>query len=310
MIFESFELSPTPDEALRAQNALEWEFPRQCTEISIDIFQAESFQSNLAQFLEQASSEKLQCCVAHTTKASVPVIESRGTTNPALIFQNLMPMLEALGGYAETVKLRKRVRDDVNIEDAELPWRRSPFWLLLRVATHRQLQRQLGNEDGRAYYKMVVNMVLAGFLADCTHKISPELSFQVCDKLTRRLAKLQRDTEILQPATSILHDVLDRTTSFFKDTLSEASVRITRTCEVYRQGTIRRIERLPPRANKNDLYLKLPNSGDFLNSILNLRPQPQRGNMSTALPEFDVTMQQSTRFIKQYVDLTGFVAES
>lgn len=160
VVFECFELSPTTDEVLAAQNALEWEFPGRSIEISIDIFQEASFQSNLAQFLEQACSEKLQCCAAHTTKAGVPVIESRGTTDPALIAQKLMPMLEALGNHFESTKLRKRVRDDVNINNAEIPWRRLPFWLLLRVATHRQLQSRLGDEDGRAVYKTIMSMVL------------------------------------------------------------------------------------------------------------------------------------------------------
>ncbi|KAH6654362.1 hypothetical protein BKA67DRAFT_564853 [Truncatella angustata] len=62
------------------------------------------------------------------------------------------------------MKLRKRVRDEVNINNAELPWRRLPMWLLLRVATHRQLQPRFGNDNGRACYKTLMATIIAQFL--------------------------------------------------------------------------------------------------------------------------------------------------
>ncbi|KAK9425871.1 hypothetical protein SUNI508_12849 [Seiridium unicorne] len=308
VVFECFELSPTPDEVLAAQNALDWEFPGRAVEIPIEIFQDNSFQASLAQMLEQASSEKLQSCVARTTKAGVPVIESRGTTDPALITQMLLPMLEAVGSYHDTVKLRKRIRDDVNINNAELPWRRLPAWLLLRVATQRQLQIRLGCEDGRACYKILISTVLAQFLEDCTGTISSELSLKARDKLATRLAKLEQDVDSLQSTSSMLRELLSTTTSFFEKVLDEAGSEITRVCEHYRRNFVRSIESLPPRASLSDLQMKLPNSGKFLTHLLETSPPQQTAYLSITLPKLESTMKQSVRFMKEYVELSEFEA--
>lgn len=111
--------------------------------------------------------ESLKRFEARSSKAKVSVIEARDTTDPALITQMLMPLLEAIGSSIEVPRLRKRVRDDVNIHAAELPWRRLPFWLVLRVAIQRQLCLALGNEPGRVCYKFFICAVLAQLLEDC-----------------------------------------------------------------------------------------------------------------------------------------------
>ena len=77
--------------------------------------------------------EPLKRFEARSAKAKVSVIEARDTNDPALVTQMLMPLLEAVGSRVEAPRLRKRVRDDVNIQHAEFPWRRLPFWLVLRV---------------------------------------------------------------------------------------------------------------------------------------------------------------------------------
>lgn len=150
----------------------------------------------------------------------------------------------------------------------------------------------------------------AHFLSDCKHKLSPELSLQVRDKLARRLAKLQQDVDSLQSTTGMLQKLLSMSSNFYEETLDKAGGHITRKCEIYRQGTVRRIERLPSRANTDDLYLRLPNSGGFLTRLLNSPPPQQQANLSTALPKLESAMQQSTRFVRQYVELADFVAST
>lgn len=89
---------------------------------------------SLATFIEQAGAESLERFQAHSRKAKVSVAEVRDTADPALITQVLLPLLEAIGSSVDVPKLRKRVRDDVSFHKALLPWRRLPFWLVLRVA--------------------------------------------------------------------------------------------------------------------------------------------------------------------------------
>ena len=160
VIFEAFEASPSSEDVLAAENALQWDFPGRAAEIPFDEFLKKSFQDSLATFLEQGSMESLKRFAALSVKAKASVIETRDTTDPALVTQMLMPLLEAVGSSVDVPRIRKRVRDDVNIQNAEFPWRRLPFWLVLRVATQRQLCLTLGNETGRACYKFLIYTIL------------------------------------------------------------------------------------------------------------------------------------------------------
>ena len=116
--------------------------------------------------------ESLKRFEARSVKAKVSVIEARDTTDLALVTQMLIPLLEAVGSSVEVPRLRKRVRDDVNIQNAEFLWRRLPFWLVLRVAIQHQLCVVLGNEPGLACYKFLICTVLAQLLEDCAGQLA------------------------------------------------------------------------------------------------------------------------------------------
>jgi hypothetical protein len=73
------------------------------------------------------------------TKAGANIVEVRDTAKPALLAQFLMSLIEAIGNTVAVPRMRKRVRDNVHIQKAELLWRRNPSWLILRVATHADL---------------------------------------------------------------------------------------------------------------------------------------------------------------------------
>lgn len=130
---------------------------------------------------------------ARSDKAKASVIEPRDTADPAIVTQLLMPVLEAIGYSVDATKIRKRVRDDVNMQTAEFPWRRLPFWLILRVATQRHLCLALGSGVGRACYKFLICAVLAQLLEDSAGQLAPELAMLLKAKLCRRLAKMEMD---------------------------------------------------------------------------------------------------------------------
>ncbi|KAK8063845.1 hypothetical protein PG996_008497 [Apiospora saccharicola] len=206
VIFESFEASPPPSEVLAAEDALQWDFPGRSAQISVPDFRGSDFQGTLPSFLEKASIETIQSLAPHTRKAGVPIIESRATSDPALISQMLISLLEASGSSYDAPKLRKRVRDEVNISDAELPWRRLPFWLILRVAIHRTLKMHLGDDEGRACYKILIATMLTGLLRDSTGKLIPEQTMLLQNKICRRLAKLSNHSE---DGSKLLSKLLD-----------------------------------------------------------------------------------------------------
>lgn len=52
VIFEVFEASPSSEDVLACENALQWDFPGRAAEISFDEFAKESFRESLVTFLE------------------------------------------------------------------------------------------------------------------------------------------------------------------------------------------------------------------------------------------------------------------
>lgn len=114
MVIEAFEASPLSEEVLATKAALQWDFPGSAVALSFSTFQDQSFQEELATFLEQASTESIKRFAARTNKAGSFAYESRDTVDPALITQMLMTLLETIGTRIYPTVLRKRVRDDVS----------------------------------------------------------------------------------------------------------------------------------------------------------------------------------------------------
>ncbi|KAG4430699.1 hypothetical protein IFR05_013818 [Cadophora sp. M221] len=304
VIFEVFEASPPSEDILAAENALQWDFPGRTIKIPFDEFLKKSFQESLAAFLEQASMESLKRFEARSAKAKVSVIEARDTTDPALLTQMLMPLLEAVGSAVEVPKLRKRVRDDVNIQNAEFPWRRLPFWLVLRVAIQRQLCLVLGNEPGRACYKFLICTVLAHLLEDCAGQLAPELTVMLRAKLCRRLAKLAMDKTRVYSASAVYNQFFDSVGPMLKGIIKKATDQVESAWAHFKTTIARPIPVLPPRADEQALHLSLPNSERYLCNLLALPPSQRRDLASLHIPPSgDGTMEQVTKFTDRYFSL-------
>ncbi|TVY43757.1 hypothetical protein LSUB1_G001260 [Lachnellula subtilissima] len=304
VIFEVFEASPSSKDVLAAENALQWDFPGRAIEIPFDEFLKKSFQESLATFLEQASMESLKRFEARSAKAKVSVIEARDTTDPALITQMLMSLLEAVGSSVEVPSLRKRVRDDVNIQNAEFPWRRLPFWLVLRVAIQRQLCLVLGNEPGRACYKFLICTVLAQLLEDCAGQLAPELTVMLRAKLCRRLAKLEMDKTRVDSASAVYSQFFDSVGPMLKGIIEKATDQVESAWAHFKTTIARPIPVLPPRADEQALHLSLPNSEKYLCNLLALPPSQRRDPASLPIPPSgDGTMEQVTKFTDRYFSL-------
>jgi hypothetical protein len=163
--FEAFETSPMSEKVLASTKALTWDFPGSAASVSLTTFDDPSFQSEIANFLQQASTECVKRFGAHVQKAGSSVFEMRDTADPALITQLFMNIIEANGTRDFPPLLRKRVRDDVYWEvGAEKPWRRCPLWLVLRVGLQRYLHTLFDAGVARIQYKLLMCVMLARLL--------------------------------------------------------------------------------------------------------------------------------------------------
>ncbi|KAH9903539.1 hypothetical protein F4778DRAFT_790586 [Xylariomycetidae sp. FL2044] len=305
VIFEVFETSPSCEKVLASQGSLLWDFPGRAVEIPLTIFFGPSFQQSLSEFLEKANSEPLERFAARITKAGVSVAESRDTPSPGLIVEMLMPLLEALGCSVNTSRIRKRVRDDVNIRNAQVPWRRLPFWLVLRVGIQRRLQ--LKDKDiGRACYKTLMIVMLSQFLRDCVGSIPHERAMTLRTKVCGRLAKLELEKSQLDEEGTLdkaYKCLLDRIKPIVGPILDAAHEQVEKAWTHFKLTTTRTIPELPSTAPKSDCDLTLRNSTAYLQRQLIRRPRHARQETSEHRPPQDGAVKHFDRFAERYLNL-------
>lgn len=196
VIFEAFEVSARSADVLKSKDALQWDFPTSAAAIPSVVFEDRAFQRRLANFLERPSAESIKEFGAFSKKARSNVYEPRDTTDPALITSLLIRLLEGIGEQLDVTPIRKRVREEVRWKDSVLPWRRSPFWLLLRVETLRNLTASSNPDVAQALYKIMMCIVHAHLLSELVGSSNPETSHLLLTKLCRRLAKVEHDKSI------------------------------------------------------------------------------------------------------------------
>lgn len=314
VIFEAFEASPSSEDVLASENALIQAFPGRACAVSESCFHHEDFRSSLAEFLEKASMETLNRLMAKTRKAGAEITEARDTTDPAMITQLLMPLLESLGESLQVEKFQKRVRDDVNIEvqsktGSTLPFRRHPFWLILRVAVQRHLNLSMGYHSGRALYKSLMTVVLAQLMTSAVGQLKPELTLLLRAKLCRRLAKLEQEKAQLVGDNGIYECFFSCMGLWMEQTIQSVSNRMELVWEHFKELTTRHIVPLPaPQFVPADhLRLQLRQSGSFLQEILRQPPQ-QRVENSTFDPQRinDEVVKQVQKFTARYVKIARF----
>jgi hypothetical protein len=239
------------------------------------------FTSGLTQFLSQMSSEVIQDAQPTTRKAETEVEEPRDTTNPRYITQLLTGILRGIGHPADIPRIQKRIADEVHWRNALLPWRRSPFWLVLRVALQTTL---LGSGQNHQEYKSFMVYLLAKILQLAVDANFPsDLIHIMHAKLSRRMAKLH---ETFGP-------INDRLLRFLNTTGDTAHhLRAQRWENIQRQVEPIHCQWAPEILDfesDTDLSLQLTNSRSCINGILygepdEIKPQLFHPNESPRYP--------------------------
>ncbi|KAF9474197.1 hypothetical protein BDN70DRAFT_334295 [Pholiota conissans] len=133
-IFEAFEVSPPPEDVMGIEGKLICSYPGPAVQIPLSVARNRSFAEQLINFLSHMDVDELDDAVAKTKKAGSTVHETRGTTHPKYITELLVAILHGIGEEANIERITKRIADEVCWSDARIPWRRSPIWLIVRVA--------------------------------------------------------------------------------------------------------------------------------------------------------------------------------
>ncbi|KAL8410402.1 hypothetical protein RB596_000187 [Gaeumannomyces avenae] len=299
IVIEAFEASPTTATVLATPRVLEWAFPGRSCRLAPDNFHKPGFQQCLANFLEQASMESLRTLKAHATKAGQMIAEERDTFDPALVTEMLMSIFEAIGEARQPPRLLwKHVRDDVNMHNSNRPWRRLPFWLVLRVAARRQLALILGEIKGRFAYKCLMATMFAQLLKDSAGSLPPDLAITLRAKLCRRMAKLEMDSKEMESSgINACQAHLDATSHFVRDAVEDATGQVEKAWSLFKHKTKLATPRLPKYVDDSSLRLSLPNSGTYMSGLLASRPRPRIVAPLLDLPRpLDAAIQRAQEF--------------
>ncbi|KAI9441023.1 hypothetical protein H4582DRAFT_1516239 [Lactarius indigo] len=180
--FEMFEVSPQASVVTSNNGKLLCSYPGPAVQVSTEVFSNGSFLQELASFLIQMDTDLLDS-TATTAKAGSTVREVRESAHPRYITELLVGILRGFGQPASVDRITKRIADEVLWKDAYKPWRRSPLWLVIRVALQTSLDINM--------YKSFMLVFHAYILNICTQRGYPSETLHIMRiKMARRLSKL------------------------------------------------------------------------------------------------------------------------
>ena len=181
---ESFEVSPCAKAVMSARGKLVCSYPGPAIAVANEAFEDSLFASELAHFLCQMNEDTLDAAPT-TRKAGSKVVEERDTVHPRYITELLTGILRGVGRPADIQRITKRIGDDVVWNNSRLPWRRSPLWLIIRVAIQTTLKCDVLG------YKTFMLFFMNKLAQEALHQVmSNDVLQWTVAKLSRRLTKL------------------------------------------------------------------------------------------------------------------------
>lgn len=192
MVFESFEASPRAADVIGTKGKLLCSYPGPA--IAVDLRKAKdpAFLLELSSFLEKMKTDTLEQATPKSSKAGTEVSEERETSDPKFITEMFTGILRGIGSPALTRRIQKRIADDVLWNNARVPWRRSPLWLVVRVALQTTLMPPGGQHTE---YKSFMVFLMTKILSLAVQQDFPsDILFVMNAKLSRRVYKAQDRT--------------------------------------------------------------------------------------------------------------------
>ncbi|KAJ5380694.1 uncharacterized protein N7496_003122 [Penicillium cataractarum] len=269
VILEAFEVCAQDEQVLAAPGALMRRFPGVSVVLPAAKMAEPTFRSYLATSISQLDSEEVSAMRPKSKKAGTVVDEFRDTAHPGLVTEGLMTQLLAFGKprNQNDLPITKSVRDEVNWRDAYLPWRRSPAWLVLRVAIQLTLRRSFPPEECSAQYKNFLLYLMAGLGSKASSYMPPHTVVDglsvIRTKLGRRAYKLHDSvfpfvSHVVYEATKMISDELLTFQQLMKD------------------GTRRTLPQLPTSVDTEHCCLSLPNCKQGIYDAMHYSTEPRK----------------------------------
>ncbi|KAL4749322.1 hypothetical protein BDW72DRAFT_214126 [Aspergillus terricola var. indicus] len=255
---EAFELSPKNEAVYSTAGRLQRQFPGPSFMLDQTTFNAPGLQDTLAHTLATMSRQSVPGTKSKVKKARQDHDEERDTTNPKMVTEFLAAFLHHCATFFDGLQVQKNTREEVLWLNAGLPWRRSPLWLLVRVALQvvlRRLCRRHGISDD--IYKHYMVYFMSSVLNACLEKaMSDEQIYIMNAKIAHRLRKL----DLLN---------LPAWFPFVQTVLQKANDSIRKSCgKIMVQSSIRHDEVCLQKLNfGEDVYHSLPDLDKWLEGL-------------------------------------------
>ncbi|KAG8689701.1 hypothetical protein FRC11_001144 [Ceratobasidium sp. 423] len=184
--FEVFEVQAQTGDVMSVPGKIVRHFPGPVVQVPNPIATDSNFIKEIANILARMNTEVLHEAQPKTQKAGTEVRESRDSINPNYFIQYFLGFLRGMGTVVYPLRIVKRLADEVLWMDAENPWRRSPIWLIIRVALQTSIDSQISYKHFMAYYH-------ASLVSQCCkHESFPsDLLYAMRVKMARRLCKFK-----------------------------------------------------------------------------------------------------------------------
>ncbi|KAI1763802.1 hypothetical protein GGR53DRAFT_466937 [Hypoxylon sp. FL1150] len=276
--FEVFEVSPKNVATMSTKGRLQRPFPAAAVVLSESDFQDRTLQKTIAHSLVDMSKHAVKEMQPKVLKAGNLLDEDRDTTHPGMVSEVFFGFLRSIGEPVKCPTIVKNMRDDVLWDHAPSPWRRSPSWLLTRVALQLGFNRKTPPVEANNTYKEAILSILCHTLSLAIEEsLSSEVLFSMSAKLARRLLKMG-------PAID------NRVSLCIQKTMKDAHTVIARRWSNIQQHDGREINlsRLSQLDYINNSYVSLPNLDKHI-SWMNTRKREQRSNAfqpSSTIMEF------------------------
>lgn len=226
VLIETFELSPRNEAVNSTIGRLRRQFPGPTLSMNRDTFNEPHMQDAIAATLSKMSHQSVPGTKPKVRKAGEEHDEDRDTTDPKMVTEFFTAILRPCSTVVENLQLNKNTREEVLWNNCQYPWRRSPLWLLIRVALQLVSQRlslRQGIPDG--IYKHFMIFFMSVILDACPKHISPEKRHMMIAKIARRLNKL---TLSHHPTwLSYVHDALERGNNVIEEAWRDIRARNT-----------------------------------------------------------------------------------
>lgn len=253
--FAMFELSPKNAFVYNTHGRLIREFPGTIVSISRDIFCDPNFQAMFVDTIVTMSQQVVGGTRQQIMKANQLLDENRDMTSPRIVTELLSSMLRGFGELENVEGIKKNTREEVIWKNSVLPWRRSPFWLLIRVSLQLAMRSTDREPDS---YKPFMAFLMSRVLQEAvnTEDTPSEMLAIMMAKVSRRMKKLSSPRN--GPWLITVHDTVAQAS----ECLKKRWVKIQSQSEIaHKPGTLVQLD------PAKDVELKLTRLDTFIDSI-------------------------------------------